>query len=213
MAIRLSIGAGRGQLVRQLLTESVLVSLLGGAFGLLFAFWITNVMVGLMPGFYVPNEARIEINGCVLCFCLAVSMLTGILFGLAPALQLSRPNLVEALKDETRGSGASAGARTRASLVVAEVALSLVLLVSAGLTVRSFIALQHVQLGFRPERVMTVNLPLPPKRYVTWDQRNRFAEELLQRVENLPGVQAAAIGNGGLPFGGPAAVCFCAGGR
>jgi len=203
MAIRLSIGAGRGQLVRQLLIESVLASLLGGLLGLLFAFWITHVMVGLMPSFYVPNEARIEINGYVLCFCVAVSMLTGILFGLAPALQLSRPNLVEALKDETRGSGASAGARTRASLVVAEVALSVVLLVSAGLTVRSFIALQHVELGFRPERVMTVNLPLPPKRYVTWDQRNRFAEELLQRVENLPGVQAAAIGNGGLPFGGP----------
>jgi putative ABC transport system permease protein len=203
MAIRLSIGAGRGQLIRQLLTESVLVSLLGGAFGLLFAFWITNVMVGLMPSFFVPNEARIEINGYVLCFCVAISMLTGILFGLAPALQLSRPNLVEALKDETRGSGASAGARTRASLVVAEVALSVVLLVSAGLTVRSFIALQHVELGFRPERVMTVNLPLPPKRYATWDQRNHFAEELLQRVENLPGVQAAAIGNGGLPFGGP----------
>src|SRR5207302_2985489 len=193
----------RGQLVRQLLTESVLVSLLGGAFGLLFAFWITNVMVGLMPSFYVPNEARIEINGYVLCFCVAVSMLTGILFGLAPALQLSRPNLVEALKDETRGSGASAGARTRASLVVAEVALSVVLLVSAGLTVRSFVALQHVELGFRPERVMTVNLPLPPKRYVTWDQRNRFAKELLERVKNLPGVQAATMGDGGLPFGGP----------
>ena len=203
MAIRLSIGAGRGRLVRQLLTESILVSLLGGLLGLLFAFWITHLMVALMPGFYVPNEARIEVNGQVLFFCVIVSTLTGILFGLAPALQSSRPNLVEALKDEARGSGASAGGRTRALLVVAEVAMSVVLLVSAGLTIRSFIALQQVELGFRPERVVTVSVPLPPKRYATWDQRNRFARELLERVRNVPGVQAATIGNGGLPFGGP----------
>ena len=203
MAIRLSVGAGRGRLVRQLLTESVLVSLLGGLLGLLFAFWITSLMVALMPGFYVPNEARIEVNSYVLFFCVIVSALTGILFGLAPALQVSRPDLVEALKDESRGSTASAGGRTRAFLVVAEVALSVVLLVSAGLTIRSFIAVQQVDPGFRPERVMTVGLPLPPKRYATSVQRNRFAQEVLERVENLPGVQAATIGNGGLPFGGP----------
>ena len=203
MAIRLSIGAGRGQLVRQLLTESVLVALLGGLFGLVFAFWITHLMVALMPSFYVPNEARIEVNDYVLFFCAIVSTLTGILFGLAPALQASRPNLVEALKVEGRGSRVSAAGRTRALLVITEVALALVLLVSAGLTIRSFVALQRVDLGFRPERVMTVGLPLPPKRYATWQQRNHFAQELLARVKHLPGVQAATIGNGGLPFGGP----------
>src|SRR2546426_219399 len=203
MAIRLSIGARRGQLVRQLLTESVLVALLGGLFGLVFAFWITHLMVALMPSFYVPNEARIEVNDYVLFFCAIVSTLTGILFGLAPALQASRPNLVEALKVEGRGSRVSAAGRTRALLVITEVALALVLLVSAGLTIRSFVALQRVDLGFRPERVMTVGLPLPPKRYATWQQRNHFAQELLARVKHLPGVQAATIGNGGLPFGGP----------
>ena len=203
MAIRLSVGAGRGRLVRQLLTESVLVSLLGGLLGLLFAFWITSLMVALMPGFYVPNEARIEVNSYVLFFCVIVSALTGILFGLVPALQSSRPDLVEALKEEARGSSASAGGRTRSLLVIAEVALSVVLLVSAGLTIRSFVALQKVELGFHPERVMTVNLPLPPRHYATWNERNRFAQELLERVKNLPGVQAATIGNGGLPFGGP----------
>jgi putative ABC transport system permease protein len=203
MAIRLSMGARRGQIVRQLLTENVLVSLFGGLLGLLFAYWITQLMVALMPSFFVPNEARIEVNRYVLFFCVAVSTLTGILFGLAPALQSSRPDLVAALKDDARASGASAGGRTRAALVVIEVALSVVLLVGAGLTIRSFIALQKVDLGFRPERVMSIGLPLPPKRYATWEQRNRFARELLERVKSVPGVQAATIGVGGLPFGGP----------
>jgi predicted permease len=203
MAIRLSMGARRGQLVRQLLTENVLVSLLGGLLGLLFAYWITQLMVALMPSFFVPNEARIEVNSYVLYFSVAVSALTGVLFGLAPALQSSRPDLVTALKDDARSSGSSAGGRTRALLVVVEVTLSVVLLVSAALTIRSFMALQQVDLGFRPERVMAVGLPLPPNRYQTWEQRNRFAQELLERVKNLPGVQAATIGVGGLPFGGP----------
>jgi putative ABC transport system permease protein len=203
MAVRLSLGARRSQIVRQLLTENILVSLIGGVLGLLFAYWITALMVELMPSFFVPNEARIEVNRYVLSFCVMVSSLTGILFGLAPALQASRPNLVETLKDDSRSSSSSAGERTRALLVVVEVALSVVLLVSAALTIRSFIALQQVELGFRPERVMNIDLPLPPGRYSTWEQRNRFAQDLLGRVKNIPGVQAATIGNGGLPFGGP----------
>jgi len=202
MAIRLAMGAKGGRLVRQLLAESVLVSLLGGLLGLLFAFCVTHVMVTMMPSFYVPNESRIEVNRYVLWFCVMVSVFTGILFGLVPAFRSSRPNLTDALKDESRGSGTAAGGRTRALLVVTEVALSMVLLVSAGLTIRSFVALQRVDLGFRPEHVMAVNLPLLPKHYATRDQRNRFAQELLERVKNLPGVQAATIGNGGLPFQG-----------
>jgi predicted permease len=129
-------------------------------------------------------------------------VLTGILFGLAPALQSSRPNLVNTLKDDARGSSAFAGVKTRAALVITEVALSVVLLVSAGLTVRSFVALQQVELGFRPERVMVVGLPLLAQRYGTLEQRNRFARELLERVTRLPGVVAATIGRWGLPFGG-----------
>jgi len=202
MTIRLSIGAGRGRLVRQLLTESLMLSLLGGLLGLLFAYWITGLMVTLMPGYYVPNEARVEVNGLVLSFCLIVSSLTGIISGLVPALQSARSNLVEALKDESRASSTAAGGNTRALLVIAEVALSMVLLVSASLTIRSFVAQQHVELGFEPKRVMAVGLPLPPKRYTTSEQRNRFARELLDRVRRLPGVAAATIGNGGLPFGG-----------
>src|SRR5256886_14324656 len=117
-------------------------------------------------------------------FCVIISAFTGILFGLIPALQSSRPDLVEALKDEARSGSASAGKRTRALLVVAEVALSVVLLVSAGLTIRSFIALQQVDLGFQPRRVMVVGLPLPPKRYATWDRSEEHTSEL-QSQSNL----------------------------
>jgi putative ABC transport system permease protein len=156
----------------------------------------------LMPSSFVPNEARIEVTRYVLFFCVLVSALTGILFGLAPALQSSRPNVVDALKDDSRGSSAFAGAKTRSTLVIAEVALSVVLLVSAGLTIRSFVALQRVELGFRPERVLVVGLPLLAQRYATLEQRNRFAQELLERVTHLPGVVAATIGRWGLPFGG-----------
>ena len=204
MCIRLALGARRVQLVRQLLTESVLLSLLGGALGLLFAYWITHLTATLMPPSLVPNEARIEVNRHVLFFCLGISTLTGILFGLMPALQSSRQNLVESLKDEGRASTTAKGGKLRATLVVVEVALAVVLLVSASLTVRSFAALQKIELGFQqPEQLMGVALLLPPKRYATWEKRNRFAEDLLERVRNLPGVEAATMGTGGLPFGGP----------
>jgi putative ABC transport system permease protein len=203
MAIRLSIGAPRSRLMRQLLTESVVVSLLGGVLGLIFTVWIIHLMVILMPGNLVPNESRIQVNNYVLIFCVTVSVFTGILFGLAPALHLSRPRSVDALKDEARSSTSSMGGRTRAILVVAEVALAMVLLVGAGLTVRSFIALKHVELGFRPDNVINVELTLPPKKYRTWAERNQFALELMRQVRQIPGVEAATMGFGGVPFGAP----------
>jgi predicted permease len=204
MAVRLSMGAARGRLLRQLLTESVVLSLAGGVLGVLFAFAATRAIVALMPEFYVPNEARVTMNGTVLLFSFGLAVLTGILFGLAPAFQSSRPDLTEALKDGARGTGAgAAGGRLRSLLVVTEVTLSVVLLVSAGLTIRSFVALQQVNPGFETERLLRVGLPLAPARYATLEQRNLFAERLLERVETIPGIQAAAIGVGGLPFGGP----------
>jgi putative ABC transport system permease protein len=122
-------------------------------------------------------------------------------FGLVPALESSKPNLVESLKDDSRTSGASAGGRLRAGLVVAEVAMAVVLLVSGGLTLRSFIALQKVDVGFHAAQVTTVDVL--NRRFATLEQRNQFAQELLEHVQNLPGVLAVQIGNGGLPFGGP----------
>ena len=199
MAVRLSIGADRRRLLRQLLTESVLLSLAGGALGVLFAFGAIRSIVGLMPEFYVPNESRVAINIPVLAFSLGLSVLTGIVFGLVPALQTSKPDLTDALR-AGRSTGAGAhGGRTRNLLVVIEVALSVVLLVSAGLTARTFFVLQNMDAGIKTDRVLIVGVPLPQNKYTTLDQRNLFAQQLLDRVGALPGVEAATFG---LPFGG-----------
>src|SRR5205807_1632741 len=122
-----------------------------------------------------------------------------------PGIQASVPRLAEFLKDAGRGSesGSRVGGRTRSLLVVVEVALSVILLVGATLTIRGFIALDQVNPGFRADRVLMVGVPLPPKRYATLEQRNAFAESVLDRVRSLPGVVSVAIGNGGMPFGGP----------
>lgn len=204
IALRLSVGASRQRLVRQLLTESVLLSLLGGVIGVLLAIGITKAIAALIPEFYVPNEARITVNGWVLAFSFAVSVLTGILFGLVPALQCSRPNLVDSLKEGTRGAGASVrGQQTRRTLVVVEVALAVILLAASSLTIRNFEGLLKTNPGFHPERTLMVSVQLSPKKYTTIEQRNLFSQSLLEQVKNLPGVQAVTIGNGGMPFGGP----------
>jgi putative ABC transport system permease protein len=207
IALRMSVGATRARVLRQLLTESVALSVAGGALGVLFAVGITKAVVALMPEFYVPNEARIMVNDYVLLFSLGVSVLTGILFGLAPAVQCSRPDLVETLKEAAKGSGSSAaGGKTRNLLVIVEVALSVVLLVGASLTIRGFVNLQHIDLGFQPDRVLMAGLQMPPKRYATYEQRVAFTQRVLEQIRRIPGAQSAAIGNGGLPFGGPQSV-------
>jgi putative ABC transport system permease protein len=180
IAVRLSIGAGRQRLVQQLLTESVVLSVLGGVLGVLFAFGAVRVIAALIPENYVPNEARITINAYVLLFSAAVSLLTGILFGLTPALRCSRPNLVDTLKDGGRGAGGSArGQATRSGLVVAEVALSVILLAGATLAIRSFAGLIHIDPGFRPQHMLRVQVPLSPNQYKTLEQRNDFGRNLL----------------------------------
>jgi putative ABC transport system permease protein len=204
IAVRLSVGASRPRLVRQLLTESVLLSVLGGALGVLFAVAATRAIAALMPDFYKPNEARITMNVYVLLFSLAVSFVTGILFGLTPALRCSRPDLAGALKDGGRGSvGSAGGQKVRGWLVAAEVALSVILLAGASLAIRSFARLTRIDPGFQPQKTLMVDIPLPPKRYATIESRNSFARGLLESVSSLPGVEAAALGNGGMPFGGP----------
>ena len=204
IAMRMAIGAGRGRLVRQLLTESVLLSILGGALGVLFSFAVIRGIVALIPPDYVPNEARITVNGYVLLFAVAVSMLTGILFGLVPALRSSHPDLSDVLKDGGSGAGGSTrGQALRSSLVVVEIALSVVLLAGASLAIRSFVELLRTDPGFQPEKALVLRVDLQPKSYPTLEQRNAFDRDLLQNVSTLPGVESVAIGNSGMPYSGP----------
>ncbi len=202
IAVRAALGAGRGRLVRQLLTESLLVAIIGGALGLLLALWGIDILLALNPD-DVPRLSGVGVDGWVLGFTLGISLLTGILFGLVPAVQISRPDLHESLKEGGRTSGGSLRHRTRHILVVAEVALALVLLIGAGLMIRSFDRLQRVSPGFNPENLLTMRISLPPAKYPERQHVLNFFDQLLERVRSLPGVQSAStidnpyIGGGG----------------
>jgi len=200
MAVRQALGAPRKRLVRQLLTESLLLSLLGGVAGLVILFCMKGLLLRLIPE-SLPRLNDLSINWTVMLFALATSIAAGIIFGLAPARQAGRLNLTDTLRTEGRGSkGSRQQTRTRRVLVVTEFALSLVLMVAAGLLLRSFWDLYKAPLGFNPQRVMSVQLWLPspndPKAdiYGTAAQEAVFARELLRRSRLLPGVQEAALG-------------------
>ncbi|HEV8485542.1 MAG TPA: ABC transporter permease [Blastocatellia bacterium] len=191
IAIRMALGAGRLRLIRQLLTESSLLGLLGGAAGLLIAAWGLKALIALSPE-DTPRLDQISIDRRVLVFTLAVSLLTGLLFGLVPALQASKSDLNESLKEGGRSStGGLRGRRIRNVLVAFEIASSLVLLICAGLMIKSFMRLREVSLGFKPDRLMTMNLQLSRSRY-QGRQGHDFYQKLIQRVEALPGVESAA---------------------
>ncbi len=192
MAIRLALGAGRMRLVRQLLTEAMLLALAGGASGLLIAFWGERALVAATP-IDIPRLHEVAVDGTVLTFVLGASILTALAFGLVPALQASRPGAGEALKEEGRGSSGGRGARTRQVLVVAEVALSLVLLAAAGLLVRSLVELQQVDPGFVPERTASIGFMLPSARYPGAASYTAFYRRLLDELHGMPGTVAAGI--------------------
>ena len=203
IALRAALGASRFRIIRQLLTESVLLGIAGGALGILIGYWGVDLIRTASPGEaarYAPGWNHMGINFPVLVFTTLLSMLSGVLFGLAPALQLSKPDLNNALKEGGR-QATSSSHRLRGLLVVAEVALSLVLLASAGLLIRSFIQLLKTDPGFNPDRLLTMNLVLPTAKYKEEPQRAAFYSDLLQRVNQLPGVTSAAIVNH-LPLGG-----------
>jgi putative ABC transport system permease protein len=201
MAIRQALGAGRMQLIRQLLTESLLLSLLGGIAGLAVLFLTRKLLLEVIPS-TLPRINTISINWTVLLFALGVSVLAGACFGLAPALQASRLDPIHVLRQEGRGSkGSRSQTWTLRALVVTEFALSLVLLIAAGLLLRSFWDLYKVGLGFDPENVMAVSLRLPAPNnpstdvYATADQEARFIREILRRGQSLPGVKEIAVGS------------------
>jgi putative ABC transport system permease protein len=205
IAVRAALGAGRWRVVRQLLTESVVLAVAGGALGVLVASWGLRVLPAAAPASMLQailGGRGIGLDGGVLVFTLGLSVLTGLVFGLAPALQASRTDLDEVLKDTGRGEGTGGrGHRLLASFVVSQVAVALVLLVTAGLLVRSFVRLQAVDAGFRADHVLTMRLTLPQGRYAEDGQVAAFYDELLRSLSRLPGARsAAAISN--LPMGG-----------
>ncbi len=190
VAIRLALGARRWRIIRQLLTESVLLGVLGGAVGLLLAVWGLSALVALAPA-DIPRLDQTGIDARVLAFTLGISLVTGLIFGLVPALQASRPDVNDALKEGGRGSTGGGGARIRNLLVVSEIALSLVLLVGAGLLIRSFMRLQQFELGFNPEHLITMRVQLPGSKYKERKQVADFFQQLFERIEAVPGVQSA----------------------
>ena len=192
VAIRAALGASRLRVMRQLLTESLLLAILGGALALLLALWGTDLLIKFIPE-DVPRLAEIHIDGRVLGFTMLLSVLTGVVFGLAPALNASKTSLTESLKEGGRsGTDGARRNRVRSALVVMEVALSLVLLVGAGLLLQSLLRLQQVNPGFNPKNVLTFRLDLPAVKYSTSQQIGDFFGQLQTRIEELPGVQAAS---------------------
>jgi putative ABC transport system permease protein len=189
VAIRLAIGATRGRLLRQLLTESVLLALLGGAIGLLIAAWGADVLLKLNP-VEIPRLDHLAVNAPILAFTLGVSLLTGLIFGVVPALHASRPDLNSALKEGGRESQ-TGGGRIRGALVVAEVAIAMALLLGAGLLLKSFVQLQRVDAGFNPANILTFNLQLPFSSYRDYRQVSELYSALIARLKALPGVQSA----------------------
>jgi predicted permease len=200
LVIRAALGAGRGRLIRKTLTESTLLSVLGGAAGLLFAQWGTNMLLALKPE-ELARLSGIHMDTRVLLFVLAVSVLTGIVFGMAPVWIAARADVAEALKESGRSTTASTmGHRIREFLVISEVAVALVLLVGAGLLIKGFSRLRSMNPGFNSANVMTMYLQLPTTRYAEIPKQTQFRRELLARLNSLPGVQAAMVTD--IPLGG-----------
>ncbi len=195
IALRVALGASRLRLVRQFLTESILLAALGGGVGLLLSLWGVNLIKAFIPE-NISQAQAVMIDAKVLGFTLLVSLLTGLIFGLVPATQASKLNLNETLKEGGRDSAAgSRGNRIRGLLVVAEVAISLVLLIGAGLLINSFLRLRNVDPGFRVDNLLTMRIVLPAQKYPDQTRRTNFYTELIRRIEVLPGVQSAAVTN------------------
>jgi putative ABC transport system permease protein len=200
IAIRLALGAGRARLLRQSLTEALMLSILGGAFGFLLAAWGIELLRRLAPA-TLPRLAEIELNGPVAVWTLGILLLTGVLFGLAPALQASKPDLNSSLQQSSRSSGGRKRSQLSRLLVVSEIALALLLLVGAGLMIRSSMQLQQVDPGFERKNLLTMNIALPRQRYKDSQKANIFFDQLLERVSRLPGIEAAG-GVDPLPMSG-----------
>jgi predicted permease len=199
-AVRAAIGASRVRIVRQLLTESLLLSLTGAALGVLLAYRSLAIIVKLLPQYSFPHEAAIQINLPVLLFSVGIALLTGIMFGMSPALQLSRPEVNQVMQASTRRvSGAVRGRRTCNLLIAGQIALTLLMLAGAGAAMEGFLKLMHTPLGYEPHNVMSVGIPVHDGTYTTFAQRSAYFEQLLNKVATVPGVSMAAISSNATP--------------
>ena len=193
VVVRASLGAGRWDLIRQFLTENVLLSICGGLFGLAIGYGLMKAMGLMLPPFTLPREVNASIDARVLLFALIVSIATGMLFGMAPALQATKPDLAAAMKEEGRGSSGGAGRRRlRDSLIVAEIALAFMLLVVSGLMMRSFLGLLNIDAGFDSNNLLTMRLPATIEQFPEPEQMNRYMREVRTAVEAVPGVRETA---------------------
>ena len=193
VAIRTALGASRSRIMRQMLTESILLSTIGGALGLMLSFWLIGLLISISPP-DSPRFSEAHLDYSVLAFTLAISVFTGLVFGLAPALHASKLDVSGSLEEGGRSGEGYRRTNARSLLLIGEVALSLILLVGAGLLIRSFIRLQEVKPGFNPERVLIASLSLPGAKYKEDQQRIDFYRALIERLRTLPGVQAVGAG-------------------
>ena len=200
-AVRTALGASRWRIIRQLLTESLLLSLMGGALGLMLSVWLTKLLIAISP----PNSPRfdeIRPDTRVLIFTITLTVVTGLVFGLAPALQASRSDLTKGLKEGVRGNaGGARSNRLRGLLMVAEIAISFMLLVGAGLLIKSFVRLREVRSGFNADNLLTMRVGIPPGKYRENEARVQFFQQAINRIQSLAGVQKAGMVLS-LPLGG-----------
>jgi putative ABC transport system permease protein len=204
LAVRTSMGAGRGRLIRQLLTESVLLSVTGAALGVLAAFWGVRALSTMLPYYSFPHEAAIHVNAIVLIFSAGIALLTGILFGISPAYQLSRPQLSALIQaNSAKLTGSTRSRNTHRLLIAGQVALTLLLLAGAGGAMKAFLAKMHTPLGFDPDHVIALNVAMPKGATTTWQERINQNEIVRQAVAQAPGVAEAGVSASWFPgFGG-----------
>ena len=199
-ALRSAIGASRRRIVRQLLTESLLLSLTGAALGVLLAYRGLALIVGLLPPYSFPHEASIHINLPVLLFSVGIALVTGILFGLSPALQLSRPELSQVMQSSTRRIvGGVRGRATYNALIAAQIALTLLMLAGAAAAMEGFLKLLHTPLGYDPHNVMSVGIPVHEGTYKTWAERSAYFDALMKKAGTVQGVEMTAISTNATP--------------
>jgi predicted permease len=199
-AVRAAIGASRSRIIRQLLTEALLLSITGAGLGLALAYKTVAVIASNLPEFSFPHEAAIQINVPVLVFCIVIAVGTGVLFGVWPAWQLSRPEVSQVMQTNTRKTTSDVrGRRTHSLLIGGQIALTLLMLSGAGAAIDGFLRLAHMKLGYDPHNVMSVGIPVHDGAYKTWPERAVYFEQLFAKVAQVPGVEMAAVSSNATP--------------